>query len=582
MTDTGRLPVASPAAVRAATRELLSHERGSVAGVVVTHCAAALVGLVAPWLLGRIVDNVTGGGSVSTVDLLAAAIVGAVFAQILLVRHARLLAARLGERVLARLRERFVDRSLLIPLPIVERAGVGDLMTRASVDVGAVGSSVRGAVPEMALAGVQVVFIIAAVFIVDPLLGVVAFTGVPILVLATRWYLRRARTAYIEEGASISEVSESMAATVTGARTVETLRLRAQRVHDSETHIDRSFAARMATLRLRTVFFPAVDVAHAVPTAVVLLVGGLLYFDRQVTLGAVVSAALYLWQLVDPLEAVFTWVEQLQRGAASLARVEGIGGVIGRPTPTETGPEPSDDRLELRGARFRYDPGGPEVLRGIDLTVRPGERLAIVGPSGAGKSTIARLLAGIDPPTDGAVLLGGVSVTDVDANRLRRLVVLLTQEHHVFAAPLRDNLRLAEPDADDASLWSVLDTVSAEWAHDLPDGLDTVLGGNGVSLPDAAEQQLALARVILADPRVLVLDEATARLDPSTARGTERALARVLAGRTVVSIAHRLHTARDADRIAVVEDGRITELGSHDELLTAGGAYAALWRSWHG
>jgi ABC-type multidrug transport system fused ATPase/permease subunit len=240
------------------------------------------------------------------------------------------------------------------------------------------------------------------------------------------------------------------------------------------------------------------------------------------------------------------------------------------------GATPSDERIDVRDVRFAYR-DDHDVLRGVDLRLRPGERLAVVGPSGAGKSTLGRLLAGIHGPRTGSVTVGSVPLVDLPLDDLRAHVALVTQEHHVFRGTVRDNVVMARPTASAEEARAALAAV--DW--DGP-GLDTEVGPGHLQLPPAQAQQLALARLVLADPHTLVLDEATSFLDPRAARDLERSLAAVLDGRTVVAIAHRLHTAHDADRVAVVEDGRITELGGHDRLVAAGGSYAALWSSWHG
>jgi ATP-binding cassette subfamily C protein len=575
-----RLPVAAPADVRRATLRLVRADARAFSTVIVLNVLAAVAGLAGPWLLGRIIDHVRAGDGVATVDRLAPAILVCALAQLLLARWARYVGHRFGERTLARVREEFVDRALALPASVVERAGTGDLTTRGTADVAAVGTTLRDVGPELLVCTAQALFVLAAVFVLDPLLGAVGVLALTPIGVALRWYLRRARDGYLAEGAATSQVAEILAATASGARTVEAFGLSGRRTAASRDALEASRRTRFYTLFLRSVFFPAGEVSYVLPVAGVLLAGGLLHARGAVSLGAVVAAALYLRQFTEPLDQILMHVEQLQSSGASFARVEGLARAP-RTAPAASR-TPADDRIDVTGARYAYE-RGDEVLRGVDLTVRPGERLAVVGPSGAGKSTLSRLLAGIDAPSAGSVTVGGVPVAELEPERLRRQVVLVTQEHHVFLGTVRDNLRIAGPAAADERLWSALAAVGADaWVRELPAGLDTELGTDG-SRPDGSRaQQLALARVVLADPHTLILDEATALLDPATARHTERALAAVLEGRTVIAIAHRLHTAHDADRVAVMEDGRLTELGTHDQLVEAGGAYAALWHTWHG
>ena len=309
-----------------------------------------------------------------------------------------------------------------------------------------------------------------------------------------------------------------------------------------------------------------------------MLWGGWLVQAGHASIGEVTAVILYAQQLADPVDRLISWLDEIQVGGASLARLVGIEAVP--PDRFASGRVPAGDALAARDVRYAYVPGR-DVLHGIDLDLEPGERVAVVGPSGAGKSTLGRLLAGIHPPRTGRVEVGGVELVELPLETLRQEVALVTQEQHVFVGTLADNLRLARPQASEAELEGALAAVDAlEWAEALPDGLETVVGAGGEPLSPPQTQQLALARLVLADPHTLVLDEATSLLDPRAARHLERSLASVLTGRTVVAIAHRLHTAHDADRVAVVEDGLLHELGTHDELIERDGAYAALWESW--
>lgn len=573
-----RLPIADRREVRLAAARLLRGERRALVVVLVLTALTAMTGLVAPYLLGKIVGGMDRGElTLSTVDLYALGVLAAAVATLLLVRYSTLLTARLGERLLASLREEAVARALSLPARVVDRLSSGDLLTRVSSDVGTIGAALRDSVPEVLAGATHIVVIFVALFVLDPVLGLVSLTVLPIVLWAVRWYLARARAAYLAETEAAGDVAEMTAAVGEGSRTIETYGLRDRMVAAAEAAIERSYWTRRRTLALRNVLFTLTGFVNVVPTALVLLVGGLLYAADGVQIEVVVTGALYVWRLVEPMDRMLYWVEFLQRGGASFARVEGIGAHI-EPAPAVR--EPDDDRIEVRGVRYSYV-DGHEVLHGVDLVVQPGERLAIVGVSGAGKSTLGRLIAGVDRPAAGSVLVGGVPVADLAANGDQR-IVLVTQEHHVFIGTLRENLAMAAADAPDERLVEALRTVDARWFDELPDGLDTRLGAGGLQLDPAQAQQLALARVEVADPHTLVLDEATSSLDPATARHAECAIAAVRERRTVIAIAHRLQTARDADRIAVVDAGRVVELGAHDDLVTRDGTYATLWRSWHG
>jgi ABC-type multidrug transport system fused ATPase/permease subunit len=339
-----------------------------------------------------------------------------------------------------------------------------------------------------------------------------------------------------------------------------------------------SAQAERYTMSLRNLLFSVMDVAFNAPRGVTVLMGAFAYSRGWADLGQITAAVLYVEGLFGPLDQLVSTVDRLQVGVASTTRLLGIAGVP--PDRTPGGRLPDGVRLLGRDLRFAYREGH-DVLHGIDLDLRTGERLAIVGPSGSGKSTLGRLLAGINAPRTGDVTVGGVDLIQLPLPVLRTEVALVTQEHHVFVGSVRDNIILAREDSDDDAVRAALDAVDAlEWVERLPDGLDTKLGSGNTALTPAQAQQIALARLIIADPHTLVLDEATSLIDPRTARHLEGSMGALLTGRTVVAIAHRLHTAHDADRIAVVIDGRIAELGSHDELIAFDGEYAALWRAW--
>ena len=577
--EDGILPVASGRASWRHLRRLLAEQRRPVVIVLALQAVASAAGLVGPKVLEDVINNTAATGGPGRIDTAVAIFAGALLVQTVLTGLSRGLGAVLGERILARLREQLVSRVLDLPLGVVERAGSGDLLTRASTDVDDLSYSVRAGLPQLLVASVTALLAVAALLWTAPVLGLALLPSIPLVALGTRWYLRRARSAYQREMAAYARVNGDIQESVAAGRTIEAFRLGPKRIAQTDGHIKAWIGWERTTLGLRTVFFGVSEISYVIPLVLTILIGGLLHLSGHLSVGAVTAAALYAQQLIGPVDTLLAWMDEVQVASASLSRVLGVHEVEPAATTTD---EPVDQQVVARALHYAYK-GGRDVVSGVDLAPVPGARVAVVGPSGAGKSTLALLLAGVYVPRSGRATVGGVDAHLMAPKRLRREIALVTQEHHLFAATIRDNLRLVAPDAGDEELYAALDAVDAgDSVRNLPDGLDTRIGSAGSVVAPGVAQQIAIARLVLADPHTLVLDEATSLLNPGAARHLERSLARLLDGRTVIAISHRLHTANDASVIAVVEDGRITEFGDHQALIAAGGAYAALWRSWQG
>ncbi|MGQ0776578.1 MAG: ABC transporter ATP-binding protein [Pseudonocardiales bacterium] len=576
-TDT--LPIATAGQTRRAFARLARPYRVRIAcaGVVLVAGTATL--LLAPLLLGEIVDRVVAGQAASAVTgpvlgLVAVAVVAA-----LLDTLGRALVAGIGEQILATLREGVVRTALAASPDRIERAGSGDLVSRVSGDVEAVSELVGEALPSLARSALMIGLTFVGLGVLDWRLALAGLAAVPVQAYALRRYLSVASPMYASERAAEAARAQQLLGSIEGAPTVRAYRL-------SPLHLDRiaqrcrdALSISLGTVVESTRFFGRLNIGELIGTSSVLVVGFLLVRADAITVGAATAAALYFIRLFDPFNILLALVDEAQEATASLARLVGVTQLPPR-IPAGRPAQPAEATVVLDRVEHSYLPGHP-VLVDVDLTLRPGERVALVGATGAGKTTLARLVAGATPSTAGLIRIGGVDVGDLDRTAPRPAVVLVSQEVHTFAGTLAADLRLVRPDATDDELTSALEKVGATtWLRTLPDGLGTMVGAGGHRLTTTQAQQLALARLVLADPLVAILDEATAEAGSAGARVLEAAATRALDGHTALVVAHRLTQAATADRIIVLDAGRIVESGPHADLIRNDGPYARLWQAW--
>jgi ATP-binding cassette subfamily B protein len=490
---------------------------------------------------------------------------------------------RVGEWFLRDLRLTVFDKLQKLSMPFYDREKAGVIVSRMTSDVDSLAELVQMGLLMFVSNGLLLVFSLGLLVALSWQLSLVCLVMVPLVVLASVKFQRDSNRAYLDVRNRIGGVLSNLQEGIAGVRVIQAFGREEVEVDRFGTTNRSLFDSHMRSVKISAWYLPVIDLSSVWTTGAVVGVGGWLVHRGDVTLGTVAAFILLLSNLFEPIQQLSQLFNLVQSAGAALNKLYGlIDTPIDVPDPSEPKHLNASGEIRVEGVSFAYA-SGPPVLRDVSLTVSPGERLALVGPTGAGKSTLAKLMARLYDPTSGRVTLGGVDLREVSIAELRQRVVVVPQEGFLFNATIGENIRIARGDATDDDVREALTVLGIEQRFlSLPDGLDTEVQERGSRFSAGEKQLVSLARAALVDPSVLVLDEATSSLDPGTELLVERALERLMEGRTSLVIAHRLSTAERCDRVAVVQDGHLVEIGPHEELVARGGAYADLFASWSG
>jgi ATP-binding cassette, subfamily B, bacterial len=487
-----------------------------------------------------------------------------------------------GERILADLRNHLFDHLQDLSLGFYERNRAGVIISRLTNDVEAIDQLVTDGVTSLVQNSLTLLGTAILLFVLDWRLALATLVVIPFMSVASVIFRKRSARAYAAVRERLGLVTATLAEDIAGMRIVQAFTREKTNMRQFREVTERYREANMETVLLNGLYFPFVDLLSTVALAVVLGYGGHLYFQSAITLGTLFAFMLYVQNFFDPVQQLSQLYGTFLSATAALDKIVDVldqePELVDRPGALEL-PRVDGD-VAFDGVRFGYG-DGPEVLHGLDLDVPAGTTVALVGHTGAGKSTIAKLLARFYDPREGRITIDGHDLRDVTQASLRRQLGIVPQEGFLFAGTVRDNIAFGRPDASPEEVVSAAETIGAnDFILRLEDGYETDLQERGSRLSLGQRQLVALARALLADPRILILDEATSSVDIGTERKIERALRTLLAGRTAFVIAHRLSTIRDADLIVVLEHGQVVEQGTHDELMRAGGLYTSLYGDW--